>query len=316
MPPPSDSSKGIDNPWYPEGGPGRHLKARLNRGDVLIGATLEAYAHPSLVKMFRHAGFNFLYIEYEHSLFDLQDLADTILSARDNGMPVIAKTPQLERQEVSKLLEAGVVGIQLPRTETREQVERLLSYLKFPPMGTRAVAPGWGNSDYREVADWRGWMDEQDRETTLVVHLETVRGYRNAEEILSLPGVDLCFVGPGDTSIEFGHPGDFDHPRGAWSDGIGSGTLQNAWRSLRHHALERLRRRRVGPKGSRLLRSHVGIGVHPGGSRRAAGGIPGAPRLVTGFGRTPYTHLRGGHSHGHDIHAVVFLVPDRRSVMP
>ncbi|MCY3764140.1 MAG: aldolase/citrate lyase family protein [Gemmatimonadetes bacterium] len=220
MPPLSDSSKGIDNPWYPEGGPGRHLKARLNRGDVLIGATLEAYAHPSLVKMFRHAGFDFLYIEYEHSLFDLQDLADTILSARDNGMPVIAKTPQLERQEVSKLLEAGVVGIQLPRTETREQVERLLSYLKFPPAGTRAVAPGWGNSDYREVVDWRGWMDEQDQETTLVVHLETVRGYRNAEEILSLPGVDMCFVGPGDTSIEFGHPGDFDHPevRGPMED--------------------------------------------------------------------------------------------------
>ena len=45
-----------------------------------------------------------------------------------------------------------------------------------------------------------------------MVHLETVRGYRNAEEILSLPGVDMCFVGPGDTSIEFGHPGDSDHP--------------------------------------------------------------------------------------------------------
>jgi 2-keto-3-deoxy-L-rhamnonate aldolase RhmA len=55
-------------------------------------------------------------------------------------------------------------------------------------------------------------MDEQDQETTLVVHLETVRGYENAEEILSLPGVDMCYAGPGDTSIEFGHPGDYDHP--------------------------------------------------------------------------------------------------------
>ena len=212
MPENPKAGKGVDNPWYPEGGPGRHLKARLKRGDLLIGATIEAYAHPSLVKLYQHAGFDFVYIEYEHSLFDLQDLADTILSARDNGLPVIAKTPQLERQEVSKLLEAGVVGIQLPRTETREQVRRLHSYLKFPPAGTRAVAPGWGNSDYSDVTDWRGWMDEQDRETTLVVHLETVTGYRDAEEILSQPGVDMCFVGPGDTSIEFGHPGDFDHP--------------------------------------------------------------------------------------------------------
>ena len=74
------------------------------------------------------------------------------------------------------------------------------------------MAPGWGNSDYRHVSDWQGWMDEQDQETAVVVHLETVRGYENAEEILSLPGVDMCYVGPGDTSIEFGHPGDYDHP--------------------------------------------------------------------------------------------------------
>ena len=45
---------------------------------------------------------------------------------------MIAKTPQLDRQEVAKLLEAGVVGIQLPRTESREQVETLLSYIKLP----------------------------------------------------------------------------------------------------------------------------------------------------------------------------------------
>ena len=135
MPQYPETSIEIDNPWYPEGGPGRHLKARLKRSDVLIGPMLEAYAHPSLIKLFQHAGFDFVYIEYEHSLFGLQDLADTIQSARDNGLPVIAKTPQLERQEVSKLLEAGVVGIQLPRTETREQVRKLLSYLKFPPAG-------------------------------------------------------------------------------------------------------------------------------------------------------------------------------------
>ena len=209
--PQRQSSRGVDNPWYPEGGPGRHLKARLKRGDVLIGPLLEEYARSSMIKLFQHAGFDFVFVEYEHTLFGLSALADTILSARDNGLPVIAKTPQLERQEVSKLLEAGVVGIQLPRTETREQVETLLSYLKFPPKGARAVAPGWGNSDYRAVTDWRAWMDEQDQETTVVLHIETALGYRNAEDILSVPGIDMCYVGPGDSSIELGHPGDYDH---------------------------------------------------------------------------------------------------------
>ena len=191
--------------------PGRDLKQAFRQGKVLVGGMLTEYARPSLVKLYARAGFDFLYIEYEHGFFDLTTLADTVLCARDNQLPVIAKTPQLERAEVAKLLECGIVGIQLPRTETRADVETLRSYIKFPPTGTRAIAPGYGSSDYVQPPDWRTWMAEQDEEPTLVVHIETRRAYENAEEIISTPGVDMVYVGPGDFSIEMGHPGDYDH---------------------------------------------------------------------------------------------------------
>ncbi len=193
-------------------GPGRLLKRRLQNGDVLVGGMLAEYARPSLVKLYVQAGFDFLYIEYEHGFFDQNTLADMVLCARDNNLPVIAKTPQLERAEVAKLLECGIVGIQLPRTETREDVETLRSYIKFPPAGTRAVAPGYGSSGYVQGGDWKAWMAEQDEETALVVHIETRRAWENAEEIITTPGVDMVYVGPGDFSIEMGHPGDYDHP--------------------------------------------------------------------------------------------------------
>jgi len=197
---------------YPEGGPGRQLKARLSAGDVQIGGILDEYARPLLVKLYQQAGFDFVYFEYEHVMYSPTAFADTVAAARDIGLPAIAKTPQLERQEVAKLLEIGVVGIQLPRTESREKVETLRGYLKFPPLGTRAVAPGYGNSDYIQPDDWTAWMGDQDLETTLVVHIETKLGYENAEEIVSTPGVDMVYVGPGDFSIEMGHPGGYDHP--------------------------------------------------------------------------------------------------------
>ena len=193
-------------------GPGRLLKRRLRNGDVLVGGMVAEHLRPSLVKLYVQAGFDFMYIEYEHGFFEMTTFADSVLCARDNNLPVIAKTPQLERAEVAKLLECGVVGIQLPRTETRAEVEMLRSYLKFPPAGTRAVAPGYGNSSYRQPADWKTWMTEQDQETTLVVHIETRRAYENAAEIISTPGVDMVYVGPGDFSIEMGHPGEYDHP--------------------------------------------------------------------------------------------------------
>src|SRR5262249_215398 len=152
------------------------------------------YARPSLVKLYCQAGFDFLYIEYEHIYFDPPALADVVLCARDNGLPVIAKTPQLERAEVAKLIDCGVVGIELPRTESRRQLETLRDYMKFVPAGSRAVAPGCGNSSYVPPADWTTWMRDQDAETTLVVHIETKRGWERAEEIVSTPGVDMVYV--------------------------------------------------------------------------------------------------------------------------
>ena len=204
--PAANGSPGTDHQPEPS------LKTALGSGQVLLGGMLSEYARPALVKLYVQAGFDFLYIEYEHGFFDLATLADTVLCARDNGLPVIAKTPQLERAEVAKLLECGIVGIQLPRTETRADVECLLDYIKFPPRGTRAIAPGYGSSGYAQPANWSTWMAEQDQETTLVVHIETRRAYENAAEIISTPGVDMVYVGPGDFSIEMGHPGEYEHP--------------------------------------------------------------------------------------------------------
>ncbi len=196
----------------PTEGPGRHLKNLLRGDQVVIGGIITEYLRPSLIKYYLQAGFDFVFIENEHTWFSPADIVDTVLCARDNGLPVIAKTPQLERAEVAKMLECGIVGVQLPRTETREQVETLRDYLKFPPHGSRAVAPGWGNSSYVAPTDWNVWIADQNQETTIIVHIETRLGYENAEQIITTPGVDMVYVGPGDFSVEMGHPGDYDHP--------------------------------------------------------------------------------------------------------
>lgn len=191
---------------------GRNFKKRLRKGDRLVGGNLLEYARPSLVKLYRQAGFDFIYVEYEHVFFSPSALADTVLSARDNGLPVIAKTPQLDRAEVAKLLECGVVGIQLPRTESRRDLETLIQYMKFPPIGTRAGAPCFGNVDYAWPANDAEWIKMADESTLVIAHIETAAGYKNAQQIISTPHVDMVYVGPYDFSISMGHPGDYDHP--------------------------------------------------------------------------------------------------------
>ena len=75
MPAKQSITTGVENPWYPEGGPGRHLKARLAAGEVMMAPMLSEYARPSIIKLFQHAGYDFIYIEYEHVYFGLDHLA-------------------------------------------------------------------------------------------------------------------------------------------------------------------------------------------------------------------------------------------------
>lgn len=191
---------------------GRHFKKRLQSGEVLIGGILSEYARPSLIKLYCQAGFDFLFIENEHVLFSATDMVDLLICARDNRLPVISKIPQLERAATTKLLDNGCIGIQLPRTENRLDLETLIGYMKFPPRGTRAGAPCFANVDYAWPSNHREWLRKADESTVVVAHIETAEGLRNAEEIISTPHLDMVYVGPYDFSVSMGHPGEYSHP--------------------------------------------------------------------------------------------------------
>lgn len=191
---------------------GRMFKRRLKAGDFLAAGMVLEYLHPSLAKIYRHVGFDFIFVDKEHVFLDGSEITDFVLCARDNKIPVISKIGELNRSEVARLLESGMIGIQLPRTETREQLLELAEYVKFPPLGSRAGAPCFGNVDYLWPADSKAWLRNANASTVIVAHIETALAYENAEEIMTTPHVDMVYVGPYDFSIAMGQPGEYDHP--------------------------------------------------------------------------------------------------------
>jgi 2-keto-3-deoxy-L-rhamnonate aldolase RhmA len=188
------------------------LKSMLKEGRVVVGMTTQHVTAPWLAKVWQHSGTDFVYVEYEHSFMNEADLAGFVLSCRVNGLPVVAKVPECSRTHVAKLLECGVLGIQLPWTESRDQIDRLVSYVKFPPLGIRAAAPGMGNCDYNLQTTGRDLIDTGNRETVVLAHVETRRGIENLDAILGNPHVDVLFLGMYDLSVSYGQPGDFRHP--------------------------------------------------------------------------------------------------------
>jgi 2-dehydro-3-deoxyglucarate aldolase/4-hydroxy-2-oxoheptanedioate aldolase len=188
------------------------LKSMLREGRVLVGVTTQHVTTAWLAKLWQRSGADFVYIEYEHGFMNEGDLANFVLSCRGNGLPVVAKVPECSRTHVAKLLECGVTGIQLPWTESREQIDRLVSYVKYPPLGIRAAAPGMGNCDYNLQTTGRELIETGNRETVVLAHVETRQGIQNLDAILGNPQVDVLFLGMYDLSVSYGQPGDFRHP--------------------------------------------------------------------------------------------------------
>jgi 2-keto-3-deoxy-L-rhamnonate aldolase RhmA len=204
------------------------LKTMLKEDRVLVGVTTQHVCEPWLARLWKRSGADFVYIEYEHSFMNEADLAGFVLSCRTNGLPVVAKTPELSRTHVAKLLECGVIGIQLPWTESRAQIDALVSYVKFPPVGIRAAAPGMGNCDYNTHTTGRELIEVGNRETVVLAHVETRRGIEHLDDILGNPHVDVLFLGMYDLSISYGQPGEFGHPDVA-------GAVERALAAARRH---------------------------------------------------------------------------------
>jgi 2-keto-3-deoxy-L-rhamnonate aldolase RhmA len=188
------------------------LKAMLSKPGPLVGMTVQHVTEPWLAKLWKYSACDFVYVEYEHAFFNEGHLADFVLCCRNEGLPVVAKVPECSRTAVGKLLECGVIGIQLPWTETREQIDRLVSYVKFQPIGIRAAAPCYGNCDYAPDVDGAKFIEEANRETIVLAHVETCTGVENIDAILGNPYVDIVFLGMYDLSTSYGHPGGFAHP--------------------------------------------------------------------------------------------------------
>jgi 2-dehydro-3-deoxyglucarate aldolase/4-hydroxy-2-oxoheptanedioate aldolase len=56
-------------------------------------------------------------------------------------------------------------------------------------------------------------LDHMNRETLVVLQIETQRAVDMREELIAVPGIDAVMVGPVDLSISLGVAGDFQHPK-------------------------------------------------------------------------------------------------------
>jgi 2-keto-3-deoxy-L-rhamnonate aldolase RhmA len=174
-------------------------KQKLLDGKQVVGGTVFS-PDPAMYCAMANAGFDFLWIEMQHSPLTYQEVARMIFACRGSaGMPFI-RVPDATESDIQKATDIGAIGVIVPTVDTVEKAEAAVKWTKYPPFGRRSQGGGqyrelWGN-DYRQTAN---------DNMMVVIMIETPEGVANAEKIAAVPGIDVIFAASTDLGNFSGH---------------------------------------------------------------------------------------------------------------
>ena len=187
------------------------VKQRLAAGQPALGMSVRLGRSPDIARIARATGHDFIFIDTQHSIFDLETIAHIAHTALAIGIAPVVRVRGIDDPDVSLLLDNGVTGIVYPDIGTAAQARRAVETVRFAPVGRRSVGGGYPHFDYRSVPLSEGVPQLQDA-TLLVLMIETVEGLGNVEEIAAVRGIDVLHVGSNDLLMDMGKPGRFDDP--------------------------------------------------------------------------------------------------------
>ena len=185
-------------------------KERLQQGQLAVGLGIRQARTVEIGRVLATCGYHWAFLDMEHSALTLDTAAQLAVACQDAGVTPIVRVPGYEHYHATHMLDAGVMGVVFPHVDSAEQAERLVSQCKYPPQGHRSVAGGIAQLDFRAVplAEATAIVN---KETLIVVMVESPAGVRNAEAIAAVPGVDVVLIGTNDLCMELGIPGQLGH---------------------------------------------------------------------------------------------------------
>ncbi len=224
---------------------------KLARGKSLAGAIMYDFSLYAAAQ-FASSDLDFIIIDMEHRGLDFERLETFLLGTTNKAeiakqgnlqvrVPPIVRIPTYGRAPneaiVKQVLDMGAFGIMFPAIENKAQALEAVSASRYPQMkgskypnpvgrrgnGNMPAAWFWGLSrpEYGMRADV--WPANPHGELLLFLQIETVEGVKNVEEILSVPGIGVVFVGPNDLSWSLGVPQGIARTQRGGADGAERG---------------------------------------------------------------------------------------------
>ena len=189
-----------------------HTLRQLRAGKLAIGLGVNQARTVGIATMAKTAGFDWLFIDCEHSSMDGDDAAQLSTAALGAGVTPIVRVAGFEHWHASRMLDNGAQGIVFPHVDTKEEAQKVANACRYPPVGKRSMGGALAQLGFASipVGEAARLVNE---ETLVVVMIESPQGVANADEIAATKGVDALLIGTNDLCFEMGIPGQFNDPK-------------------------------------------------------------------------------------------------------
>lgn len=181
------------------------FKAKLRRGDVVLGMQHDS-GSGEVMEVLGYSGFDYVLIDMEHSSYSITVAEEMVRAAEAVGLVPFIRVLKNDPHLIMQAMDAGALGVFVPHVMDRADCEAALSAMRYMPEGRRGKsagirAAGWGS------ADWASYQSWANSEPLLVPIIEDKEAVEQLEDILSVPGLELVSIGPGDLSQSYGAAG-------------------------------------------------------------------------------------------------------------
>ena len=186
-------------------------KAKLKAGEAVFGAFMR-FTEPTLIDFLGYQPWDFMVFDGEHGTLEPRDCENLVRAAELHDItPLVRVTTNLP-PIILRFMDTGAQGLQIPWVNTATEADLAVRAVKYHPRGVRGLA-GVRAADFLQRSSLGEYVEQANRETLVIIQVETAEAVENLHEIVAVDGVDVIFIGPSDLSHSLGLPGEMTHPR-------------------------------------------------------------------------------------------------------
>ena len=151
-----------------------------------------------------HQGWDSITVDTQHGVVGYADMVAMLTAIATTPAVPLVRVSWNDPGEIMRAADAGAMGVICPTVNTKEECERFVGALRYPPLGYRSLGPNRARflgDDYAAKAN----------QTVLAIaQIETAAGLENVDAIAAVKGLDMLYIGPSDLGLSLGREGRMD----------------------------------------------------------------------------------------------------------